>query len=463
MKLFKKVIFILIVIVSILEIKSFASTGKINIEATRLRKENNTTSDVLTNIYKGEVVEIVEEKGEWVKIKYDDYTGFIKKEFVDIKETTKTEKNDNKTEKDEDKKETVSNYENTDKKEESSLEINQVKVIEETYIRVIPNFMSKVIHKAEKDSIFTLKTQMNKWVQVTDGTITGWILKNKLDIGADTQIDETSNEKQEESKAENTIKENKVSSNKVENKVENKVANNTESNKVTNNTTTQSSTTKVSKKGKVNVETANIREKPTTSSKRIEFLDEGDVVTITEETDEWYKIEYGNLKGYVSKELITLINEKEQISSRSLEEERKAETNKNDEEKNEIKSTGNEVVEFAKKFLGYSYVLGGKNPESGFDCSGFTQYIYKNFGYSLSSVSYNQVNVGREVPREDLKPGDLILFNNEEKTKIGHTGIYIGEGNFIHAANPKRGVVCDNLNTLSYYNERYVTARRIVE
>lgn len=120
-------------------------------------------------------------------------------------------------------------------------------------------------------------------------------------------------------------------------------------------------------------------------------------------------------------------------------------------------------MEFAKKYLGFSYVLGGKTPETGFDCSGFTAYIFKNFGYTLGSIAADQDSVGKTIERTDLQPGDLILFQNEEKTKIGHTGIYIGNNEFIHAANPDRGVVIDNLETMSYYNERFVTARRIVE
>ena len=113
--------------------------------------------------------------------------------------------------------------------------------------------------------------------------------------------------------------------------------------------------------------------------------------------------------------------------------------------------------------MNYKYVSGGKTPESGFDCSGFTKYVYKNFGYNLANVAADQISVGIEVSKEDLKPGDLILFYNDSKTKIGHTGIYVGNGDFIHAANAKRGVVYDNINTVSYYNERYVTARRIVQ
>ena len=124
---------------------------------------------------------------------------------------------------------------------------------------------------------------------------------------------------------------------------------------------------------------------------------------------------------------------------------------------------GKEVADLALKYKGYKYVVGGKNPESGFDCSGFTRYIYLQFGYSLGNTAASQNNIGVEVERSNLKEGDLILFYDEQKIKIGHTGIYISNGDFIHSANPERGVVIDNINTNSYYNERYIVAKRIVE
>ena len=157
------------------------------------------------------------------------------------------------------------------------------------------------------------------------------------------------------------------------------------------------------------------------------------------------------------------------MSSRSLIEERKLanESNieinlENDSNKQNTSNLGVSVVEYAKNYLGYSYVVGGKTPSSGFDCSGFTKYIFSNFGINLASVASEQIQSGTEVSRENLIEGDLILFYNEAKTKIGHVGIYIGNGEFIHSANPQRGVVIDNLNTNSYYNDRYVTARRII-
>ena len=221
----------------------------------------------------------------------------------------------------------------------------------------------------------------------------------------------------------------------------------------------------VNKKGTINVETANVREKATTSSKKINTLDQGDEVIILSEESGFYKIESGDVRGYVSKTLITLKDDK--VSTRSLSEERKeevleVETEVKVETEN-LSINAQEVVNYAKQYVGIKYVLGGKSPETGFDCAGFTKYVYKNFGYTLGSIASAQDSVGKDVNRDELQSGDLLLFLNEEKTKIGHTGVYIGNGDFVHAANPERGVVIDNINTNSYYNERYIVAKRIVE
>ena len=121
---------------------------------------------------------------------------------------------------------------------------------------------------------------------------------------------------------------------------------------------------------------------------------------------------------------------------------------------------GTSVVEYAKNYLGCKYVSGGSSPTSGFDCSGFTSYVYKNFGVSLSRSSRGQINDGVAVSRSDLQPGDIVVFNNSGNTAIGHVGIYIGGDNFIHAANPSQGVTITSLSS-SYYNKRYVGARRV--
>lgn len=475
MRNLKKVLIILIMMLGILSVKSLATTATINVDATRLREENNTTSEILTKLYKNEEVEIVEEQGEWLKVKYKKYTGYIKKEFVNIKEES-TEEIEHTEKKDENK---ISTYET--ETSETNKNTNSVTVLVTTHLRILPNFMSKQIDEIREGTSVSVISKMNKWMQVTDGVVTGWILNTKVNIQSDTSQAESSNivvsnisDKKNKTENNTINTDDTVTNNTVTNSVENKdlenkiLENKTEENQTTNNEAAQSQSKTVSKKGVINVETAKVRKEPSTKADLVALLDKGDVLTISEEIDDWYRIEHGEIKGYVSAQLITITKDNDAVSSRSLSEERKTEEANKDitaQEKKEevISATGNQVVEYAKQYLNYPYVTGGKTPESGFDCSGFTRYIYKNFGYQLASVAASQVNVGEEVSRDELQPGDLVLFYNDGKTKIGHTGIYVGNGDFIHAANSKRGVVYDNINTVSYYNERYVTARRIVK
>lgn len=463
MKIVNKVTLISIIILYVLSIKSFAETGKINIEATRIRKENSTTSEILTVIYEGDEVEILEKKGEWIKIKYKNYAGYIMEKYVDTNSTTSSNnKNTNTISKEENtaKKEQVSVYDNQDNSENVNSSSVVLKV--ESYLRIQPSVISKKTEKLISGINLTIKEKLGKWILVTDGTVSGWIIENKVTLTESgqkvTENDIIGNDTNTQNVTNTSIP---IDSN---NTVNNNIANETTSN--TTNTTKTTTTTNVSKKGKVNVETAKVRKEPSTSAGLLEFLDYGDEVVITKESGDWYYIQHQNIEGYVNKRLITIINE--EVSSRNLAEERKENTIAKDstqelKEQILIENDENQVVAYAKQYLNYPYVVGGKTPESGFDCSGFTRYVYKNFGYNLATTAAGQTSVGREISRDELNLGDLILFYNEGKTKIGHTGIYIGNGEFIHSANPERGVVIDNLNTNSYYNERYVTARRIVE
>ena len=123
-------------------------------------------------------------------------------------------------------------------------------------------------------------------------------------------------------------------------------------------------------------------------------------------------------------------------------------------------SSGEAVVAYAKKFLGYRYVYGTNGPNT-FDCSGFVQYVYKHFGISLSRSSKTQAKDGVAVSKSNLQPGDILIFKNTAKTAIGHVGIYIGNNQFIHASNSRTGVIISSLSTSSY-QQRYVTARRVL-
>ncbi len=124
---------------------------------------------------------------------------------------------------------------------------------------------------------------------------------------------------------------------------------------------------------------------------------------------------------------------------------------------------GEEVAEFALKKLGCRYVRGGKGPRK-FDCSGLVYYVYKNFGYTLKPGARNQwATLDQSVKKKDLLPGDLLFFsNNGRASGIFHVGIYIGNGQFIHAANPRKGVVINGIND-AWYAKRYLGAKRAIE
>ncbi len=121
-------------------------------------------------------------------------------------------------------------------------------------------------------------------------------------------------------------------------------------------------------------------------------------------------------------------------------------------------SAGQQVVEYAKQFLGKPYVYGGNGPNS-FDCSGFTKFVYSKFGVSLNRVAADQINNGTYVDKASLLPGDLILFANTSNGSIGHVGIYVGNDQFIHASTNSYTVRIDNLS--GYYSGVYHSSRRI--
>lgn len=114
---------------------------------------------------------------------------------------------------------------------------------------------------------------------------------------------------------------------------------------------------------------------------------------------------------------------------------------------------GRRVVSYAKKFVGVPYVWGGSSPH-GFDCSGFVRFVYAHFGITLPHSSYADFDQGRRVSRSSLRPGDLVFFDS-----VGHVGIYVGNGRFIHAPHSGTRVRIEQLG--GWYSSRFVGARRI--
>lgn len=177
----------------------------------------------------------------------------------------------------------------------------------------------------------------------------------------------------------------------------------------------------------------NVRSGPDTSYEKVGSLAAGQVVKGTLLGNGWYQTD----SGYISGDYVAEVD----LSSSS--------------------ALGQQIAGYALQFVGYPYVYGGSSP-SGFDCSGFTSYIYKQFGYSINRTASNQLDNGYAVDRSALQPGDLVMFCQYGSTKrASHVGLYIGGNQYIHASTPGTGVIISDMDD-PYVSSGYVGARRIV-
>ena len=197
--------------------------------------------------------------------------------------------------------------------------------------------------------------------------------------------------------------------------------------------------------------TLNVRSGPGTTYSKVTTLSDGAVVSIMGIDNGWYKIKTSSgATGYVSSEY--MVTCKDSSGSRGDGTTAVAVASNS--------SMGQQVVDYAKQFLGVPYVYGGNGPSS-FDCSGFTSYIYRHFGYTLNRTASTQLSNGVAVSKSELQPGDLVFFRYNTSYPASHVGIYIGNGQFIHASTNKYQVQIDQLLTGHYANV-YIAGRRIL-
>lgn len=188
----------------------------------------------------------------------------------------------------------------------------------------------------------------------------------------------------------------------------------------------------------------NFRVGPSTETGVICVLARGTVVMTNGASNGWVNVTYNGNTGYVYSQYISVRADGVSRSGGTV---------------NRNISTGEALVAYAKQFIGTPYVYGGSAP-GGFDCSGFTSYVYHHYGYSINRTAAGQTANGVAVSRDNLIPGDLVMFNTGGGG-ISHVAIYAGGGQIIHAKKPGSPLGLDQLNS-GYYDSRYVCARRIL-
>lgn len=123
----------------------------------------------------------------------------------------------------------------------------------------------------------------------------------------------------------------------------------------------------------------------------------------------------------------------------------------------------NAIESKAKSFLGVPYVWGATGPST-FDCSGFTQWVYRDSGINIPRVSKDQARVGEFISYNNLQRGDMVFFDTKKKRtgRVSHVGIYLGNDNFIHASSAGKSVVIYNFNEKKFYKKRFLWGRRVL-
>ena len=425
-----------------------ANTGTINVDVANLRREANAESTILEQITLNQEVEILGEEGDWYQVTYNQITGYVSKELVTVNSNPEpTEENNqvnenstqdnnqvetNTTEQNTTVENTATegNAQNTENTEEITL--GEYKISEDTRLKLIPSINATDVIELKADETVTVTEIMNGWACVETQTTKGWLRKDKL------KKDEPVVENQEE------VQE-------------------TQEQQPTENTPIKTQY--------INSSTVNVRQEANTSSTIVTTASLNTEVQVYSEEGGWSRVRVNNVEGYIA---TSLLSDSRQETSRSQSTSRKTSSTKSTKKTTTSQSktqnttsettsvpassNGSAIVATAKKYLGYKYVYGGSSPSTGFDCSGFTSYVFKQHGITLNRTSAGQYSNGVAVSRSNLQPGDLVMFG---KSSITHVAIYIGGGQIIHASTPSTGVRIDSLST-GYYNNNYYGARRVL-
>ena len=405
-----------------------ANTAKISVETANLRETADEDSRILVQLSLNDEVEVLQKTGNWYEVKTENnVTGYLREDLVqvsgDVEESQNTSEEANTTES------STETTEATETTEVSTEQTSNTRIVkEDTKLKIVPAINATDIVEVKQNDKVTVIETMGDWICIEAGTTKGWIRNDKL------MTEEEKAKQDEEAKAaEEAAKQAAEEEEKQEQTTKTMYANSA---------------------------TVNVRKEASKDSEIVIQIPLNTAVEVLSEESGWTKITVNSKEGYVASNLLSESKTQETVTSRGSTTTRKqTETTKTEETTTASSGKGGTVVETAKNYIGYRYVYGASGPNS-FDCSGFTSYVFKLHGVSLSRTAKGQYSNGTAVARADLQPGDLVMFG-PSLSGINHVGIYIGGGQIVHAANPSRGVTIDTINS-GYYNNNYVGARRVI-
>lgn len=425
---------IIMLLLIVLSNKVQAQTATVTADTLNLRSEASTDSSIVKLLNQGEELDVISDEGDWLRVSSDGTEGYVSKDYVQVNEETVNTTPETPTE-------TPTQTPTTENPSETgTTTVVTSRVNQDTQIRILPLINSNVLENISSGATVTIITSTNKWTFVETDTISGWVLNSALEENTTSTSDNQTTENTDNGNTDDT--------------------NSSENNDTTNQSSDTMYDTAVTKY--INGSSVYIRNEPSTDASIVISLIRNTDVTVTGENGDWYKVKYGDFEGYIFKELLSDEQTEQTNRHMPLAETTNLQENIEQTSNSNESSLGQEIVEYAKQYLGYPYVYGGAGSSS-FDCSGFTMYVYKNFGYSLSHSARAQSKMGTYVEKENLQPGDLVFFlDYETMDDIGHCGIYIGDGNFIHASSGTG--YCVKISTLlsGSYDRRYATARRLI-